>query len=95
MQRAPWIIGGSIIVAAVIVAVALVSLNKDEAIPREQPGVADAVTIGAEQRAQDRAAQSRLRNAMALAKVYFVDNESYSGFDPDWALALEPSLVWR
>jgi type IV pilus assembly protein PilA len=53
--------------------------------------------LGARNRANDRAAQSDLRNALAAAKVYFTDNDSY---DPTGAgiwndvegEAIEPSL---
>lgn len=50
--------------------------------------------LGARQRAQNRAAQSDLRNAMAAAKVFFTDNEVYTGFDATDGEALEPSLTW-
>jgi len=50
--------------------------------------------LGARQRAQDRAAQSNLRNGMAAAKVYFTDNETYVGFAVATADAIEPSLVY-
>jgi type IV pilus assembly protein PilA len=48
--------------------------------------------LGARQRAQDRAAQSNLRNGMAAAKVYFTDNETYVGFDAAALDLIEPSL---
>ena len=48
--------------------------------------------LGARQRAQDRAAQSNLRNGMAAAKVYFTDNETYVGFNAAAADLIEPSL---
>ncbi len=50
--------------------------------------------LGARQRAQDRGAQSNLRNAMAAAKTYFTDDDTYSGFDNTDGEALEPSLTW-
>ena len=51
--------------------------------------------LGARQRAQDRAAQSDLRNGIAAAKVYFTDGDSYDGFDDvDVAENIEPSLTW-
>ena len=37
--------------------------------------------LGARQRAQDRAAQSNLRNGIAAAKTFFTDNDAYTGFD--------------
>ena len=50
--------------------------------------------LGARQRAQDRAAQSNLRNSMAAAKVYFTDNETYLGFNAAAADVIEPSGVY-
>jgi type IV pilus assembly protein PilA len=50
--------------------------------------------LGARQRAQDRAAQSDLRNGLAAAKTYFTDGDTYTGFDAAAALAIEPSLNW-
>jgi type IV pilus assembly protein PilA len=51
--------------------------------------------LGARARAQDRAAQSDLRNGLAAAKTYFTDDDTYVGFDAaDVAAAIEPSLKW-
>ena len=51
--------------------------------------------LGARQRAQDRAAQSDLRNAIAAAKVHFTDGDTYTGFDGGTVAAdIEPSLNW-
>jgi type IV pilus assembly protein PilA len=50
--------------------------------------------LGARQRAQDKAAQSNLRNGLTAAKTFYVDNETYVGFDPTTAESLEPSLTW-
>ena len=36
--------------------------------------------LGARQRAQDRAAQSDLRNAIAAAKKFYTDGDTYTGF---------------
>ena len=36
--------------------------------------------LGARQRAQDRAAQSDLRNAIAAAKTFYTDGDTYTGF---------------
>ena len=47
--------------------------------------------LGARSRAQDRAAQSDLRNAVAAAKVHFTDNDTYVGFNAARAEALEPA----
>ena len=51
--------------------------------------------LGARERAQNRAAQSNLRNALAAAKTYFVDDETYVGFNEAEGLAIEPSLAWE
>ena len=51
--------------------------------------------LGARQRAQDRAAQSDLRNALTAAKVFYVDNEDYDAVDDgttDDLETIEPSL---
>jgi type IV pilus assembly protein PilA len=50
--------------------------------------------LGARQRAQNRAAQSDLRNGLAAAKVFFTDNQTYTGFDVPTAQGIEPSLTW-
>ena len=50
--------------------------------------------LGARQRAQDRGAQSNLRNGLAAAKVWYTDNETYVGFNVAAAEAIEPSLEW-
>jgi type IV pilus assembly protein PilA len=51
--------------------------------------------LGARQRAQDRAAQSNLRNALAAAKTFFTDDDTYTGFNLGTAAAdIEPSLTW-
>src|SRR5438270_4012540 len=61
--------------------------------------------LGARTRAQDRAAQSDLRNAIAAAKTYFSDSDTYTGFDTGCNAAaacaagsppalVEPSLPW-
>jgi len=51
--------------------------------------------LGARTRAQDRAAQSNLRNAIAAAKTFFTDGDTYTGFDAGTAAAdIEPSLTW-
>jgi type IV pilus assembly protein PilA len=50
--------------------------------------------LGARTRAQNRAAQSNLRNGIATAKVWFTDNDQYTGFTTVTAEALEPSQTW-
>jgi type IV pilus assembly protein PilA len=50
--------------------------------------------LGARQRAQDRGAQSNLRNGLAAAKVHFTDNEAYTGFTAAVAEGIEPSQTW-
>ncbi len=53
--------------------------------------------LGARKRAQDRAAQSDLRNAIAAAKTYYTDKDTYAPtlatFDLDLT-AIEPSLTF-
>jgi type IV pilus assembly protein PilA len=50
--------------------------------------------LGARARAQDRAAQSDLRNGLAAAKTFFTDDDTYTGFTVSAADAIEPSLNW-
>jgi type IV pilus assembly protein PilA len=49
--------------------------------------------LGARSRAQDRAAQSNLRNALAAQKSYFTDRESYSSATASME-EIEPSLTY-
>ena len=49
--------------------------------------------LGARSSAQDRAAQSNLRNALTAEKVFYVDNEVYTNVVADLQ-AIEPSLDW-
>jgi type IV pilus assembly protein PilA len=51
--------------------------------------------LGARERAQNRAAQSDLRNALAAAKVHFTDDDTYNGFTEVIAEGIEPSLTWE
>ena len=50
--------------------------------------------LGLRERAQNRAAQSNLRNALASAKAYFTDGETYVGFNAAEGESIEPSLDW-
>ena len=47
--------------------------------------------LGARERAQDRAAQSNIRNALTAAKVFYVDNENFNATAAQLT-AIEPSL---
>ena len=51
--------------------------------------------LGARQRAQNRAAQSSLRNALAAAKTAFTDNDDYSAATTTGLTAIEPSLTFQ
>ena len=50
--------------------------------------------LGARKRAQDKAAESNLRNGIAAAKTYFTDNDVYTGFNAAQGSTIEPSLTW-
>ncbi len=50
--------------------------------------------LGARTKAQDRAAQSNLRNGIAAAKVYFTDDDTFTGFSNTEGETIEPSLGW-
>ena len=49
--------------------------------------------LGARQRAQDRAAQSDLRNALTAEKTSYTDTQSYTADTPTMQ-GIEPSLKW-
>jgi type IV pilus assembly protein PilA len=50
--------------------------------------------LGARQRAQNRAAQSSLRNALTAAKTIYTDTQDYDSADAAAMLAVEPSLTY-
>jgi type IV pilus assembly protein PilA len=50
--------------------------------------------LGARTRAQDRAAQSSLRNTVTGAKALFTDNEDYNAADDAALASAEPSLTF-
>ncbi len=50
--------------------------------------------LGLRSRAQNRAAQSDLRNALTAAKAFYTDADTYTGFDATDGAATEPSLTW-
>ena len=50
--------------------------------------------LGARQRAQERAAQSSVRNALTASKTLFTDNEDYDTADAAGMLGVEPSLAF-
>ena len=49
--------------------------------------------LGARQRAQDRAAQSNVRNAFTAEKTFYTDGQAYTGVIADMT-AIEPSLTY-
>ena len=51
--------------------------------------------LGARTRADHRAAQSTLRNAIASAKAYFTDGDTYVGLNAAKMLTLEPALTFK
>ncbi|HUP84999.1 MAG TPA: prepilin-type N-terminal cleavage/methylation domain-containing protein, partial [Acidimicrobiales bacterium] len=50
--------------------------------------------LGARDRANERATQSSLRNALTAAKTLFTDNQSYSSADTTTLKGIEPSLTY-
>jgi type IV pilus assembly protein PilA len=50
--------------------------------------------LGLRSRAQDRAAQSDLRNGLTAAKAFYTDGETFVGFTAVVAETNEPSLTW-
>jgi hypothetical protein len=71
-----------------IALVLLSACSSSSGEPRSGPGLALVL-------AQDRSAQSVLRNGLVTAKVYFTGGNTFSGFDPSIASGIEPSLTWR
>src|SRR5437660_9790630 len=51
--------------------------------------------LGARQRAQDRAAQSSLRNALTAAKTIYTDKQDYNDATAAGLLTVEPSLTYN
>jgi type IV pilus assembly protein PilA len=51
--------------------------------------------LGARQRAQNRAAQSSIRNGLTAAKTLYTDNDNYSGATVTALVASEPSLTFQ
>ena len=51
--------------------------------------------LGARQRAQNRAAQSSLRNGLTAAKTLYTDNDDYSGATSTALNSAEPSLTFQ
>jgi type IV pilus assembly protein PilA len=49
--------------------------------------------LGARQRAQDRAAQSNLRNALTAEKTYYTDQQVYTNSSASM-VSIEPSISW-
>ena len=50
--------------------------------------------LGLRRRAQDRAAQSNLRNGLTAGKAFYTDDETYVGFTAAEGETIEPSLTW-
>jgi type IV pilus assembly protein PilA len=50
--------------------------------------------LGAREKAQDRAAQSNLRNSLSSVNFYYTDSGSYTGIDFTKMEEIEPSLKW-
>ena len=51
--------------------------------------------LGLRERAQNRSAQSDLRNALTAAKAYYTDNDTYTGFTATEGEDIEPALTWN
>jgi type IV pilus assembly protein PilA len=50
--------------------------------------------LGARQRAENRAAEASLRNALVAAKTAYTDNDNYAGATTTGLSAIEPSLTY-
>jgi hypothetical protein len=53
------------------------------------------VPLQSEPTLEDRRVQSDLRNAYVAAKTYYTDGNTFRGFDPATAVAIEPSLAYN
>jgi type IV pilus assembly protein PilA len=51
--------------------------------------------LGLRERAQNRSAQSDLRNALTAAKAFYTDNDTYTGFTATEGDDIEPALSWN
>jgi type IV pilus assembly protein PilA len=51
--------------------------------------------LGLRERAQNRSAQSDLRNALTAAKAYYTDGDTYVNFDEAEGELIEPALDWN
>lgn len=99
--QGPWIVAAAIIAAAVIVSVTLIAVRGtgDAVASAPTDGEASVVTSAVEDariRAEDRAAQSDLRNALVTAKVMYTDDRTYLRADssPTGLATVEPSLCY-
>lgn len=50
--------------------------------------------LGLRERAQNRSAQSDLRNGLTAAKAFYTDGDTYVGFDAAEGEDIEPALAW-
>lgn len=87
---------GAIVVAAVLLSLTLILTRGGG-----EPATTDTISLtdptvlaGAQIRAQDRAAQSDLRNALVAAKTLYTDNSSYWSATPAGLSTIEPSLCY-
>jgi hypothetical protein len=81
---------GRVLVFAAFLLVAACGGSNSDSRPRESSTVGE---DGARKRAQDRATQSDLRNALTAEKTYYIDGEEYTDDDPILS-AIERSLDW-
>jgi type IV pilus assembly protein PilA len=51
--------------------------------------------LGLRERAQNRSAQSDLRNALTAAKAFYTDNDTYTNFTATEGEDIEPALEWN
>ena len=51
--------------------------------------------LGLRERAQNRSAQSDLRNALTAAKAFYTDADKYTGFNSTVGEDIEPALNWN
>lgn len=97
--RGPLIIAGAILTAAAVLSLTMVALqtsrSSDTPTAAERSN-AERIYLEARARAQDRAAQADLRNALVAAKTLYTDDATYAGADEssNGLGAVEPSLCY-
>jgi hypothetical protein len=98
MQRGAWMVvaAGFAVVAAIVAAIVVAGGTGSQGpTPSVQTRPEDGGTAQGPNVAEEREAQSVLRNALVAAKTHYTDATSYEGFTPRLAASIEPSVDFR